>query len=394
MRLKGPIFRASNLPSASGIWKGERSKRRVSALAAGVEEAIANGADWLMSRNGVVSPLMAGDVAILCRSNDNCLRVADALAVRGVKVAIERDGLFGTLEARLALAALRWCADRHDTIALAELAHLSYAGLDQPTWFEASLRDRPADALAPLVPMASDLRAIAKNGVHKTPLEFVDSVLTLGGISNAVRRWGNVEDRQLNLEAFRELVGEYQEERQQSRAPTTASDLCAWLLDQEAKRPKSRRMEAVTVATYHASKGLEWNLVVLADLDDEPKGNPFGVNVSSDRTGSEIDWKDPLADRWLRFWPWPLGGQKKDVGLDVAAANSEEGKDAHRVERGERARLLYVGATRARDYLVLALPKSKGGCVWLDELRSDSRWLCHRGAKRRWRDDRGEREAP
>jgi ATP-dependent exoDNAse (exonuclease V) beta subunit len=59
--------------------------------------------------------------------------------------------------------------------------------------------------------------------------------------------------------------------------------------------------------------------------------------------------------------------------LDARAASLPEGIAAERAERAERARLLYVGATRAQDYLVLVLPKSKtNGWAWLDELRSDS----------------------
>jgi ATP-dependent exoDNAse (exonuclease V) beta subunit len=87
-----------------------------------------------------------------------------------------------------------------------------------------------------------------------------------------------------------------------------------------------------------------------------------------DVSGDKIDWRDPLAGRWLRYWPWPLGQQKKDVMLDVLAANSEEGREVIRQEREERARLLYVGATRARDYLILAFQKPEKHQVWLDEL--------------------------
>ena len=324
------------------------------------------------ARDGATAPLGAGDIAVLCRTNDNCMDVANALATGGLKVAIERGGLFGTLEARLALAALRWCADRRDTVALAELAHLLHEGPGQPAWFETSLQDDKVDAIAALVPLSDDLRGIAENGVHKTPLEFMDAVLTLGGVSKSIRRWGNVEDRLLNLEALRGLVAAYQEERDQNRAPTTVSDLCAWLGEQEAAQPKSRATDAVTVVTYHGSKGLEWPLVILTDLDAKPKASAFGLHVASDLTGDEIDWNDPLAERWLRFWPWPFGAQKNNVVLDVTAANSDEGKAAARAEREERARLLYVGATRARDYLVLALPKTKTGWAWLDELKSDA----------------------
>lgn len=383
----GPTFRATGLPPETTMIKdvaredlsGQSTPLAVwridsdfaDSVAAGVVGALAEGAEWRVAVDNATRLLDAGDVAILCRTNDECLKIADALARVGMKVAIERGGLFGTLEIRLALAALRWCADRRDTVALAELAHLLHDGPDQPAWFETSLRDDRLEAIEALVPFAANLRAVADAGVHKTPLEFLDAVLAAGGVANAIRRWGMPEDRLLNLEALRGLVAAYQEDRQRSRAPTTATDLCVWLSEQEASQPESRAADAVTVLTYHASKGLEWPFVVLTGLDSKSKGKAFGIQVESDVAGSDIDWKNPLAGRWIRFWPWPFGAQKKDVYLDVTAANSPAGQAAARSEQEERARLLYVGATRARDYLVMALPKSKSGWAWMDELKSD-----------------------
>jgi ATP-dependent helicase/nuclease subunit A len=383
----GPTFRATGLPPEATTTK-EVARKDLSgqstplavwridsdfagSVAAGVAGALAEGVEWQVAVNDATRPLDAGDVAILCRTNDECLKIADALASAGMKVAIERGGLFGMLEIRLALAALRWCADRRDTVALAELAHLLHDGADQPAWFEASLEDDRLEAIEALVPLAVDLRAVADAGVHKTPLEFLDAVLAAGGVANSIRRWGTPEDRLLNLEVLRGLVATYQEDRQRSRAPTTATDLCVWLSEQKANQPESRAPDAVTVLTYHASKGLEWSFVVLTGLDSKPKGKAFGIQVESDVAGSDIDWKNPLAGRWIRFWPWPFGAQKKDVYLDVRAANSPAGQAAARSEQEERARLLYVGATRARDYLVLALPKSKSGWAWIDELKAD-----------------------
>jgi ATP-dependent exoDNAse (exonuclease V) beta subunit len=191
-----------------------------------------------------------------------------------------------------------------------------------------------------------------------------------GGIADAVRRWGNGPNRLLNLEALRALVASYEDERKQERDSSTATDLCAWLSEQEASQPASRATDAITILTYHRAKGLEWPMVILTDLEREPRNNPFGLHVTSDRAAKDIDWKNPLADRSLRFWPWPFGPQKKDIVLDTTAFNSPEGQEAVRIEREERARVLYVGATRARDYLVLALPPTKKGWAWLDELRS------------------------
>ena len=358
---------------ALNVWRleGKTLGERAAALAHGVAERLARPEDWLVEDGGKSRPLAPRDIAILCATNARCLSLASSLAAFGVKVALERDGLFGTPEARLALAALRWCADRRDTLALAEMAHLLHAGADQPAWFEASLDPDALEALTLLVPMAEALGAIAETSAHSSPLEFADAVLLAGGIADAVRRWGEAADRLLNLEALRALVARYQDERKQNRAPATATDLCAWLGEQQANCPASRAADAVTLLTYHKAKGLEWPLVILTDLEREPRDNPFGLHVMSDRAAKDMGWRAPLADRWLRLWPWPLGSQNKDVVLDVTALDSPEGQEASRIEREERARVLYVGATRARDYLVLALPPpGKTGWAWVEELQT------------------------
>jgi ATP-dependent helicase/nuclease subunit A len=357
------------------VWHVEAGRGlqpRTDGTVAGIVDALANANDWLVDDDGKARPLAPGDVAVLCRGNKACARVAVTLAKAGLKVAIERAGLFGMLEGRLALAALRWCADRRDTAALAEMAHLLSDGDEQPAWFAAGLEDDRVEAIEALVPIAPGLKAVAEGAVHKTPLEFLDAVLIQGGVANAIARWGSLEDRLLNLEELRKLVAAYQDQRDREHAPTTATDLCAWLGAQEASRPASRAPDAVTVLTYHKAKGLEWRFVVLTDLEDEPKGDAFGVHVASDVASTDINPMDPLAGRWIRFWPWPLGSQTDNVHFDGAAANSEPGREASRADTTERARLLYVGATRARDYLVLVRPKTKNGWVWLDELRSSS----------------------
>ena len=363
------------------VWRMVQEKDSstyVGALAAGVLDALANACDWKVADGKESRPLAPGDVAILCRSNPACLSIADILARSGIKVAIKRDGLFGTLECRLGLAALRWTTDNRDGVALAEMAHLFGNSEGQPAWFEASLEEDGRERLEAMVPIAPSLRNVGEGSRHKTPLEFLDAILGSGGVSQAVLRWGDVDDRLLNLEALRGMVADYEAECSRERAPATVSDLCVWLTNQEAERPASQAKDAVTVLTYHRSKGLEWPLVILTDLDSEPKGDAFGVQVASDVPTSAIDWRDPLAGRWIRFWPWPFHKQSKEVSLDTAAANSIEGQEAARSERAERARLLYVGATRARDYLVLTAKKvvtkkaERIESEWLDELVADT----------------------
>jgi ATP-dependent exoDNAse (exonuclease V) beta subunit len=133
-----------DLPGQSApltVWKlaGKTNAQRYDAVAAGVAAALASGGEWAVAERGTARALAPGDIAVLCRDNAPCAAIAAAIARTGLRVAIERDGLFGTPEARLALAALKWCADMRDSVALAELAHLLHEGEQQPAWFEASL---------------------------------------------------------------------------------------------------------------------------------------------------------------------------------------------------------------------------------------------------------------
>lgn len=383
----GPTFRKMKLPqeateineidrnglerqgSALSIWKiNSENEDDPAVIAGGVVKLLENKNKWIVDRKGMPSDLSCKDIAILCRDNETCFDVAEALSSAGLKAAIEQAGLFGTLEAHLLLMALRWCSDYQDTIALSQIAHLNHEGPTQPDWFTASFKDDRVEAISALAPVANELREIADDSIHKTPLELLDSIIGLSSIINLIKRWGNIEERYLNIDAFRLLVNEYELERQRTRSPATATDLCIWLNQQKANKPASRSDDAITVLTYHRSKGLEWPLVILTELNKDPKDSPFKLHLMSDVSGEKIDWRDPLAGRWLRYWPWPLGAQKKDVTLDVLATNSDEGREITRQEREERARLLYVGATRARDYLILAFQEPEKPQTWLDEL--------------------------
>jgi len=79
-----------------------------------------------------------------------------------------------------------------------------------------------------------------------------------------------------------------------------------------------------------------------------------------------------LANRRLRFWPWPFGNHRKDIALLTRIENEAVAKEASDAADREALRLLYVGFTRARDMLVLV---TRGGQAraWLELLQAP--WL-------------------
>ncbi|UYY58015.1 UvrD-helicase domain-containing protein [Sphingomonas sp. S2-65] len=352
--------------SPLSVWRleGRRKEERSDHLASCIAGLLRDREVWPVGlEGGALRPARGGDVAVLCRGNEQVAQLAVALAARGVRVAVERSGLLDQPEVELVLAALRWVADPHDSLALTEVARLS-CGSD--AWLTAAFASDNMAALRDCVPFAEPLAALRAQAPQLTPVEMFDAVLHADGLLPAIGCWGRMEQRLANLEAVRVLLEAYQEERRSERQAVTLVGACEWLVSRdEPSQPESRHPDAVNLLTYHGSKGLEWPIVILAELEAKAKGSPFGIRAEQ---VAAPDWWDPLAGRVLRYWPWPYGTQGKGVGVDEAALASGEGETAIREERLERTRLLYVGMTRARDHVALAFA---GGSDWIDELRSD-----------------------
>ena len=277
-------------------------------------------------------------------------------------MALGRDGLLDSAECALALASLRWLADRSDTLALAEIAHLTGSGsaTEQPSWFETVLSEEDGIGRLRAAAIPANLEKNRPALLSMTPSEALDAAIESAGIAGRIAAWGNASQRHANLDALRDLARDYEEDRRQSRRPATAGGLVDWLGESGAEKPASDDERAVVVSTYHGAKGLEWPVTILFQLDMSGRPRLFDQVVAEGAPGG-VNLEDPLAGRWLRLWPWPYGEQKKDVGLDTRAAQSEVGQAA--VKRGaeEEVRLLYVAMTRARDYLVLAVDNGRNG---------------------------------
>ncbi|WP_378967691.1 UvrD-helicase domain-containing protein [Methylobacterium komagatae] len=345
---------------ANGTNKSDRS----ASLAGGIAAALAEPSCWPVrsAPNNAVRDLRPSDIAVLCRGNDDVEELASALTRLGVRVAVERGDLFSTPEVELAMAALRWTADPGDRLALAELVRL-VMGEDEPRrWLDALGTEDPEAALRDLLPFAAALQDLRAQQLAMTPCEVVDAVILSTGVVDLSCRWGEAAARLHALEAFRGVACSYEGECTRLRLPATLGGLVAWLQSREERCPRSGD-DAVHVMTYHKAKGLEWPVVVLAQLENGPRPRLFSPVVEVD---GDLDWRAPLAGRWIRFWPWPYGAQSTGVHLDSTAPSSNVGKQSAREARDEAVRLLYVGATRARDHLIFARNARSGS--WLSTL--------------------------
>ncbi|MCC6622975.1 MAG: UvrD-helicase domain-containing protein [Deltaproteobacteria bacterium] len=371
-----------------GIVVAERDEAVAETVAGVVTRMLAApGATPVVDRaSGEVRPVRPGDVAILVRTNDQAEEMTWALTRAGIATSARRAGLMATLEARLVRAGLRLLVTRGDPHAEAELEALAgWRGFGaepeagRRAWFEARLgwqrrapegapSDMPERFTRALDRVRRELPALSVVGAVERMYEALD-------VPGWVEGFADPTQAVANLDALRGLARTYEDQAVQAGRGATLSGLlramdeAAWERGARDEQAATAADRAVQVVTYHKAKGLEWPVVILASLDSDARRTPFELWAESE---TQPTLADPLAGRWLRYWPWPYAAMRSGRLREEVVA-SATGRAVDERERRERLRLMYVGFTRARDHLVLAVKRSKTGYAtgWIDEVLLD-----------------------
>ena len=312
----------------------------------------------------------AGDMALLCRTHDDSRDIANALVARGVKVAIARPGLVATPEGKLVLACLRLYGNPSDTLARAEIKVLTSKDPKPEEWLQDRLEylqsGQPSEAWGNDHPVIAKIHVLAQRAFLFSPVEALEEIIEAVDLRRLTMGWGDQERRLGNVERFRAMTRDYEETCRQQAGAASISGFLFWLQglvkSEEDCQAEGAGPDAVNILTCHGAKGLEWPIVIGANLDTNLKEKIWGLTVIDDRDG--IDLAAPLAERWLRYWPWPYGAQCIGTGLREGLDGTPELNKAAAETEAEELRLLYVTLTRARDYLVLCLNTKAN--PWLD----------------------------
>lgn len=326
-----------------------------------------------------VRTMQPGDVAVLCRSNAACQTMAGALHKEGLKASISRNGLLQTAEASLVLACLRYILNKHDALAVAEILllaqkhnieHIISNRLDYLEKIKANPEDKERWGSDDVY--IEQLRTLRHKSKELSATEILNGVLEKLDVRRTVAAWSNEQQRLDNIDALRKLALDYEETCNRLNSAATLGGFLLWLdeLASEGldKQGKGAGTNAVNVLTYHKSKGLEWPFVVCHGLPNELRESLWGIRIV--RQTPTIDIENPLANRLLCYWINPYSDQIKGTKL-MEVVEAHEAKALSQKEAlAEEARLLYVGLTRARDYLVFpTMPKKP--TKWLNRVFHD-----------------------
>jgi ATP-dependent helicase/nuclease subunit A len=371
--VRAPIPNQPDVLNWSFVRGPGRRSFDVTALGPAVQGLLQRGLRVHDKEANALRPVRAGDIAVLCRKNDLVPEIVEALGRWGIPAAAQRPGLLKTPEARLVLACLRRLHDRDDTLASATIVELT--GSHRPEeWLDDRLEfmaNVQVDAAGRNVPQHRDWRVHGDNAhpllvrleslrprlLSLTPREALRMAKAESGVAHLVHQWASNEQtaqvRIANVEALLALGEEYEDTCRGTRQPATVNGLLLWLHQRTELNRDWRAASAhgaVEVMTFHKAKGLEWPVVVVAGLDQWRFHDLWDVRA---RTQGDFDAGEPLANRFIHYWPKPFGWAKNVPQVD-AAEQSVLGSAMGAAGQAERKRLLYVTLTRARDLLVLA----------------------------------------
>lgn len=294
------------------------------------------------------------DIAILCRSNDNVAETAQMLKMFGLPVSSPETNLISKAETQLLFAILRYMLmkDDHTKVELSMLIDGT------------SLKEVIADKDRILADFDSGrLMEIAERVRHQGVPDIVDTIIDELDLRGLCSRWGDSMTRNANLDILQELSRNYDKHCVQLGIGSSLQGYITYVSSLEIPPKPSNFDDGIKVMTYHAAKGLEWRMVILNDLRTNPLftnhiRNTFIYGLNIDNTDNGV---------FLRYVPDFRPTQVNGVPSFIMEKPRIEKAFNEYVEkcRDESRRLLYVGFTRARDYIV-TLSISKDKFKWLN----------------------------
>ena len=310
-------------------------------------QAALDGGDRARSRTGVARPARPADIAVLFRSRDSHRDFETALERRHVPTYVYKGlGFFEADEIQDLVALLRFLANPTSNLRAASLLRSRIVRVSDRAIIQlgrgladALAAEAPPEALASLDDEDRRVLERVREAIPRwllmvdrlPPSELLDQVLTETAYAYEMRGPRRAQARE-NVKKLRSLI-----RKVENRGYATLVRV-ADFLDELAVGDESNAvldaLDAVSLMTVHAAKGLEFPIVFVVNMNRGTGGPRAPIRVLADGYGTP--------------------------SVSIGDFESEADEDATAREREETKRLLYVALTRARDRLYLAAAVKDG----------------------------------
>jgi len=304
---------------------------------------------WQIQDGDRWRPVQPADIAILVPARTSLPYLEAALTQAGVPYRAEASSLvYQAAEIRALMACARAIADFSDELALVAALRSPLFGCGDDDLWEwrkhggrFTLRWQPDEQIpeqvrtGPVATGLASLRSLARKARWFTPSQVLEAIV-------AKRRMFEVaatgQDRRDVWRRLRFVVDQARAWSQVTRGGLRA--YLAWAAHQgdessrvsESVLPETD-VDAVHISTIHAAKGLEYPVVIMSGMTSQPQRRP----------GLQLLWRND-------------GGYAVSFSSRLQTSDFTEALPVdEQMDDAERMRLLYVGATRARDHLVVSL---------------------------------------
>lgn len=299
-------------------------------------------------------PASWADICILVPTRTSLRTLEEALTAEGAPFTVEAASLaYRSSEVRDLLVVARAAADPADDLAVVSALRTPLLGCGDDdlytwradhggSWDHQAARPRSAPEDHPVGAAMRYLADLHARSRRLRPSEVLQAIVTERRMLEAA----SLEQGAAQLWRRLRFVVDQARTWEQVGAGGNLADYVDWARRQGAIG--SRASETITpdidepalrVLTIHAAKGLEFPVTILSGLTSSLSGPPSAVRAIFDEEG-RLD----VA----------LGRDIRTPGYEAAARRERE----H--DHEESLRLLYVGATRARDHLLVSVVRSAG----------------------------------
>jgi len=275
------------------------------------------------------------DIAILTKSNSAVVSIASSLSRRNVKVDYLDKDFNNSIEVQLVLDILKLSEGIDRDLTRAEIRKMLQKETLEKLVSKIIKNENKLEELAALEQFAVGLRGLSVS-------ERIQTIIAQLDLYDYVQRWSDGMARRSRLNILRSAATLYESMGQVFATPVDVRGYKNFLSTYKVEEKFDNSSDGVKVLTYHKSKGLDWKIVILYDLDEDgmAKSSLSGVRFAPEEENTLLVLPQlPIKD-WVNYCVERVERAKKMLELQKA-------KDG-----GEEKRLLYVGFTRAKDVVI------------------------------------------